>query len=110
MSDTFAPGESSEPTAAELAEIEREWPLIEAEISLLDAEIRVLYADGEPTSFDVDRLRLAHARVTREAAAFSRSPRLFRNALLMGMSRSGKSMYGSADLGDDLDGPQPVAA
>ena len=30
----------TEPTTADLAEIEREWPLIDAEMALVDAEIR----------------------------------------------------------------------
>jgi hypothetical protein len=58
-----------EPTPAELAEIEQEWPLIEAELSLLDAEIRILTADGGPSPLDWRRLRHAERRVLREAAA-----------------------------------------
>ncbi|ABP52556.1 DUF6284 family protein [Salinispora tropica] len=61
---------ATEPTAADLAAIEREWPLIAAELDLLDAEITLLYAEdrGSPTEFDWRRLRRAEARVTRAAA------------------------------------------
>lgn len=58
-----------EPTSADLAAIEREWPLIEAELELLDAEILILTAVGGPTALDWRRLRRAEARVLREAAA-----------------------------------------
>ncbi len=59
----------AEPTAAELAAIDREWPLIAAELDLLDAEITLLYAEdrGGPTEFDWRRLRRAEARITRAA-------------------------------------------
>jgi hypothetical protein len=52
-----------------LAEIEREWPLIEAEMALVDAEIRLLTADGGPSPLDWRRLRHAEHRVMREMAA-----------------------------------------
>lgn len=60
----------AEPTAADLAAIDREWPLIAAELDLLDAEITLLYAEdrGGPSEFDWRRLRRAVARVTRAAA------------------------------------------
>lgn len=59
-----------EPTAADLAAIESEWPLIAAELDVLDAEITMLYAEdhGGPTILDWRRLRRAEARVTRAAA------------------------------------------
>lgn len=59
-----------EPTAANLAAIETEWPLIAAELDVLDAEIALLYAEdhGGPTALDWRRLRRAEARVTRAAA------------------------------------------
>ncbi len=59
-----------EPTAADLAAIETEWPLIAAELDLLDAEITMLYAEdhGGPTVLDWRRLRRAETRVTRTAA------------------------------------------
>ncbi|MEO3778611.1 DUF6284 family protein [Micromonospora sp. B11E3] len=61
---------TDEPTAADLAAIEAEWPLIVAELDLLDAEIRLIYAEdhGGPTALDWRRLRRAEARVTRAAA------------------------------------------
>ncbi|MEU7176536.1 DUF6284 family protein [Micromonospora tulbaghiae] len=61
---------AAEPTAADLAAIESEWPLIAAELDVLDAEITMLYAEdhGGPTALDWRRLRRAEARVTRAAA------------------------------------------
>ncbi|MFG1941278.1 DUF6284 family protein [Micromonospora tulbaghiae] len=61
---------AAEPTAADLAAIETEWPLIAAELDVLDAEITMLYAEdhGGPTVLDWRRLRRAEARVTRAAA------------------------------------------
>lgn len=58
------------PTAADLAAIEAEWPLIAAQLDLLDAEITLLYAEdrGGPSPLDWRRLRRAEARVTRIAA------------------------------------------
>ncbi|MFI6331985.1 DUF6284 family protein [Micromonospora chersina] len=60
----------AEPTAADLAAIDAEWPLIAAELDVLDAEITLLYAEdrGGPTALDWRRLRRAEARVTRAAA------------------------------------------
>ncbi|MEV7228315.1 DUF6284 family protein [Polymorphospora sp. NPDC051019] len=62
---------SVEPTAADLAAIESEWPLIAAELDLLDAEITLICAadHGGPTALDWRRLRRAEARVIRAAAA-----------------------------------------
>ncbi|MBE1485215.1 DUF6284 family protein [Plantactinospora soyae] len=59
---------TDEPTAADLAAIEAEWPLIEAELSLLDAEIRALYTDGGPSPLDRRRIRRAEQGVMRTAA------------------------------------------
>ncbi|SCL21382.1 hypothetical protein GA0070616_2285 [Micromonospora nigra] len=61
---------TAEPTAADLAAIEAEWPLIAAELDVLDAEIILLYAEdhGGPTVLDWRRLRRAESRVTRAAA------------------------------------------
>ena len=56
-------GPADEPTPAELADIEREWPLIEAELVLLDAEIRLLSIEGSPTPLDWRRLRRAEHQV-----------------------------------------------
>ena len=58
------------PTQAELAAIEREWPLIEAELALTDAEIHALNVRGGPSPLDWRRLRRAEQRVLREAFAF----------------------------------------
>jgi hypothetical protein len=61
-----------EPSAAELAEIEREWPLIAAELDLLDAEIAALSAEGRVSKLDRRRMRRAERRVLevgRELAA-----------------------------------------
>jgi hypothetical protein len=51
------------PSAADLAAIEREWPLIAAEIDLLDAEIALLNAAGSGGSLDRRRVRRAQRRV-----------------------------------------------
>ncbi|MFU8875889.1 DUF6284 family protein [Micromonospora sp. SL4-19] len=60
---------TAEPTAADLAAIDREWPLIAAELDLLDAEIAMLYAEdhGGPTDLDRRRVRRAATRVIRAA-------------------------------------------
>jgi hypothetical protein len=58
-----------EPSRADLASIEHEWPLIEAEMAVLDAEILILAADGGPSPLDWRRLRRAEQRVLRESAA-----------------------------------------
>lgn len=52
-----------EPTPADLAAIEAEWPLIEAELALLDAQLAVLNAAGGPSPLDWRRLRRASRRV-----------------------------------------------
>jgi Family of unknown function (DUF6284) len=60
----------TEPTAAEVAAIDAEWPLIAAEMDLLDAEITMLYAAdrGGPSPMEWRRLRRAEAKVTKAAA------------------------------------------
>ena len=65
------PFSSPEPTAADLAAIKTETPLIDAELLWLDAEISMLDADerGGPTDLDWRRLRRAEARVIRETFA-----------------------------------------
>ncbi|GAA1546790.1 hypothetical protein GCM10009827_078730 [Dactylosporangium maewongense] len=55
-----------EPTAADLAEIERESDLIDAEIDLVQAEILLITAEPGPTVIDWHRVRRAEARVMRE--------------------------------------------
>lgn len=51
-----------EPTPADLAAIEAEWPLIEAELGVLDAEIAALTHDG-PSPLDWRRVRRARRRL-----------------------------------------------
>lgn len=64
----------TEPTARELAAIEREWPLIEAELALLDAEIHLLIVGHRVSELDVRRVRRAEDKVTREAAVLATGP------------------------------------
>jgi hypothetical protein len=52
-----------EPTAADLAAIEAEWPLIEAELDVLDAEIAALWHAGGTSPLDWRRLRRARRRL-----------------------------------------------
>ena len=51
-----------EPTAADLAAIEAEWPLIDAELAVVDAEIRIL-STGRPVPLDWRRLRRAERQM-----------------------------------------------
>ena len=64
------------PSAADLAAIEAEWPLIAAELDLLDAEINLINAAdrGGPTVLDWRRLRRAESKVTRVAAELAARP------------------------------------
>jgi hypothetical protein len=59
----LAPVGGDEPTAAELAAIDAEWPLIEAERDLLDAEIALMNAGREAAALDHRRVRRAERRV-----------------------------------------------
>ena len=61
-----------EPTAADLAAIGTEQPLIDAEVAWLDAEISMLTADerGGTSEMDWQRLRRAESRVIRETLAY----------------------------------------
>jgi hypothetical protein len=52
-----------EPTTADLAAIEAEWPVIEAELGVLDAEIAALNHAGGPSPLDWRRIRRAQHRV-----------------------------------------------
>ncbi|MEU4193158.1 DUF6284 family protein [Kribbella sp. NPDC026611] len=54
---------SQEPSAADLAVIEQEWPLIEAELDLLNAEISVFNAGAAMSALDRRRVRRAERRV-----------------------------------------------
>ncbi len=53
----------TEPTSADLAAIDGEWPLIEAELNVVDAEVRMLSAAGGPSPLDWRRLRRLERRV-----------------------------------------------
>jgi Family of unknown function (DUF6284) len=52
-----------EPSAADLAAIEAEWPVIEAELGVLDAEIAALTHDGGPSALDWRRVRRARRQL-----------------------------------------------
>ena len=54
---------ADEPTAAELAAIGREWPLIAAELAVVDAEIAIAVSDGVASDLDTRRLLNAQAAV-----------------------------------------------
>jgi hypothetical protein len=68
----------TEPTAAQLAAIDAEWPLIAAEMDVIDAEITMLYAAdrGGPSPMDWRRLRRAEATVTKVAAQLADRTRM----------------------------------
>ncbi|TDW88790.1 DUF6284 family protein [Kribbella sp. VKM Ac-2566] len=51
------------PSAAELAAIEYEWPLIAAELDLLDAEIAAVNAGPYASELETRRVRRAKRRV-----------------------------------------------
>lgn len=64
MSIISLPSVSSEaPSPADLAAIEREWPLIAAELDLLDAEISYINAGPAASPLDRRRVRRAERRV-----------------------------------------------
>ena len=56
-------GDEMEPTAADLAAIEAEWPVIEAELGVLDAEIAALVHGGGPSALDHRRVRRARRQL-----------------------------------------------
>lgn len=66
-----APDDDDEPTADDLAAIERESGLISAELALLDAEIRILTAEGDSSSLDWLRLLRSMREVLRETTALN---------------------------------------
>ncbi|WP_020388985.1 DUF6284 family protein [Kribbella catacumbae] len=71
----LSPVSGEEPTAADLAKIEQEWPQIAADLELLDAEIREIN-DG-PAASELDRRRVRRAehqvlKGARELAATDR--------------------------------------
>ncbi|MFG1815791.1 DUF6284 family protein [Kribbella sp. NPDC049174] len=59
----LSPVGGEEPTAAELATIEQEWPLIAAELDLLEAEISCITAGPAASVLDRRRVRRAQRRV-----------------------------------------------
>ena len=63
-----------EPSAADLAAIEAEWPLIAAELDVVDAQVSVLLAGERVSDLDWRRLRRAEARVLRVAAEVAVCP------------------------------------
>jgi hypothetical protein len=64
-----------EPTPADLAAIEAEWPVIEAELGILDAEIAALTAAGGPSALDWRRLRRAQRRLLATSGLVGSVPR-----------------------------------
>lgn len=66
--------DATEPSGADLAAIEREWPVIEAEIEELDAWIQVLIADRHVSKLDWRRLRRAQRRVLVARAQYTQEP------------------------------------
>jgi hypothetical protein len=68
----LSPAGSEGPSAAELAAIDAEWPLIAAELDLLEAEISIITAGPAASVLDRRRVRRAQRRVLaagRELAA-----------------------------------------
>jgi hypothetical protein len=64
MSIIYLPAAGSEePTGADLAAIELEWPLIAAELDLLDAQIALINAGPYASVLDRRRVRRAERRV-----------------------------------------------
>jgi hypothetical protein len=61
----------AEPTAADLAAIDIESPLIAAEVAVVDAEVAIVCAPRGPSDLDWQRLRRARRQVLREAAALA---------------------------------------
>ncbi|WP_327008115.1 DUF6284 family protein [Dactylosporangium sp. NBC_01737] len=62
--------ERDDPTPAELAAIEDEWPLIEAEMDLLDVQVSILAGHGRVDDLEAQRLRNARDMVVRESLAW----------------------------------------
>ncbi|GAA3388108.1 DUF6284 family protein [Cryptosporangium minutisporangium] len=59
---THGTQDNEEPSAAELAAITAEWPMIAAELDVVDAEIRIVSV-VRPSALDWRRLRRAERRV-----------------------------------------------
>ncbi|SHN05122.1 DUF6284 family protein [Cryptosporangium aurantiacum] len=64
-----------EPTCADLAAIEVEWPVIAAEIDVVDAMTRMARAEAGPTELDWQALRSAERRVLAEARKLANAAR-----------------------------------
>ncbi len=75
MARQRAPWQDRGPSAADLAAIEREWPLIDAELAVVDAQAALLNAEGGGSALDWRRLRRAEQRVLRETTALASRPR-----------------------------------
>lgn len=65
--DTSVFWPDEEPTPADLAKIEREWPSIEAALAELDAEIAALEAEDRVSESGRRRVRRAEQRSMRRA-------------------------------------------
>jgi hypothetical protein len=68
MSSMTDKGSGREPSAADLAAIEAEWPQIEADLAVLEGEIRGLVAADRVDELEVRRVRRAGRRVLRPVA------------------------------------------
>lgn len=60
---SFPAVSSEDPSPADLAAIDQEWPLIAAELELLDAEISYINAGPAPSVLDRRRVRRAERQV-----------------------------------------------
>jgi len=63
----LSPVSGEEPTAADLAKIEQEWPQIAADLELLDAEIREINEGPAASELDRRRVRRAEHQVLKVA-------------------------------------------
>ena len=70
------PLDRREPSAADLATIEAEWPLIAAELAVVDAEAAIAAAGDVVTELERRRLRRANRRVLSAAALLASGVRL----------------------------------
>ena len=61
---------SQEPSPADLAAIEDEWPLIAAELDLLDVQLAIIGGTGRVDELEVRRLRHARNAVIRKSLAY----------------------------------------
>ena len=63
--------DDAEPSPAELAAIDAEWPVFEAELALLDAEIAIIRAGrARATALDWQRVRTAERELAAAWVAF----------------------------------------